>query len=67
MSTLNQKRRDTDFSRVEPVLGNNAQSVGFELRNLVVIASPAPNRLSFDANNYILFKLMDDGLNVCMY
>ena len=32
----------------------------------VEFTGPAPYQLSYDVNNYILFKLMDDGLYVCI-
>ena len=36
------------------------------LRDSVVIACPAPYQLSYDSISYILFKLMVDGLYVCI-
>ena len=43
--------RDAAISRVEPVLGNIALSVGFELTTLICDRHHASYRLSYDANN----------------
>ena len=51
MSTIIQKCRDAAIFRVEPVLGNIALSVGFELTTLICDRHPASYRLSYDANN----------------